>query len=120
MTPIFDREGEHVGWVSGDWETMFDTEMRWVGYIDRGDAWQASNGDWVGPVIDGNFYDRSGRPIAWTNTKLRPQRAFRKPQQPLKPMKPLEPKKPPAPRQQEKPMLPVGGWSSTSFGAAFG
>jgi 4-fold beta flower protein len=35
VTPIFDREDEHVGWVSGDWESILDTNMRWVGYIDR-------------------------------------------------------------------------------------
>ncbi len=89
MMPIFDRDAGHVGWVSGDGESIFDAEMNWIGFIDRGDAWQASNGDWVGPVIDGNFYDRTSHPIAWTNTKLRPQGAFKKPLQPLKPLKPL-------------------------------
>jgi hypothetical protein len=120
MTPIFDRDAKFVGWVSGDWESIFDPEMRRFGYIDRGNAWQAANGDWVGPVIDGNFNDRSGHPIAWTNTNLRPQGAFKKPLQPLKPLKPLEPKKPHAPAQPEKPLTPVGGWSSMSFRAAFG
>jgi hypothetical protein len=40
MTPIFDREGEHVGWASGDWENVFDKDMRWVseGFETRSDV----------------------------------------------------------------------------------
>jgi hypothetical protein len=119
MTPIFDRNAEHVGWVSEDWQYVFGAEMRWIGYIHRGDAWSASTGDWVGPVLDGNFYDRSGHPIAWTKPPLVQQGAFKKPLQPLRPLPPQEPEKPPAPGRPEKPPALIGAWSSTSFRAAF-
>jgi hypothetical protein len=120
MTPIFDREGEHVGWVSGDGDNVFDAGMNWIGYIDHSNAWSAANWEWVGPVIDGNFYDRSGQPIAWTNEGVFRQPALKKPIAPLKPFKPLIPKTPEKPGRRAPPVASSGGgWSRLSFRAAF-
>jgi hypothetical protein len=67
MRPLFDRDENLVGWIGSGCKHIFDADMRWVGYIERKNAWRASDGDWIGPVIDGNIYDRTGRPIAWSN-----------------------------------------------------
>jgi hypothetical protein len=47
MRPLFDRDENLVGWIGSGCKHIFDADMRWVGYIERKNAWRASDGDWI-------------------------------------------------------------------------
>jgi hypothetical protein len=113
VTPLFDKSAELVGWISDSFEHVFDTDMGWVGFIRNNHVWRASDGEWVGPMVDGNIYAGKGHPIAWSNRNISGQAVGFKPYKPYKPFKPFKPYKPFKPFKPFKPYVPAGGWSRT-------
>ena len=83
MRPLFDGDSNLVGWISD--RHIFDTNMRWAGYISGQHAWNSQNGQWVGPVANDNIFDRKGHAIAWSTKPVS------SPGVPMKPMKPMKP-----------------------------
>ncbi len=121
MTPLFDKDSNLVAWMAEGLEDIFDPELEWVGIIIEGNLFRASDLAWVGPVQGGNFYDKEGKPYAWT---VKPIEMMLKPLVPLQPLRPLRPKplkplKPLTPMKPFTPAEPIGGWSETSFAKEF-
>jgi hypothetical protein len=116
--PLFASGSNLVGWITD--KHIFDTSMRWVGYISGSHAWHSQSGQWIGPVADGNVFDREGRPIAWSTKPVGSPGVPMRPMKPMKPMKPMRPVTPMKPMKPMKVMTPMGGWSNSSFQEVFG
>ena len=119
MTPLFYKTRNLLVWISDGFEDIFDLQMRWVGFIRDNHVWRANDVQWIGPIVDGNIYDRAGHPIAWSNKNVYRQPAPIQPVAPFKPFAPFSPFKPFDPIRPFPPLEPMGGWSSTSFQTAF-
>ncbi len=112
MQALFDRNAEHVGWISKG-TYIFDQNMQWVAFISRGHAWSALTGDWLGPVHGTTCLDKKGCVVAWHS----PQEVHGM-ERPLKPkFAPGKPAPPGIVRKVNKPSVPAppvdppGGWS---------
>jgi hypothetical protein len=113
-------EANLLGWMSDNQKHIYDTNMRWVGYVIRDNAWNSQSGQWIGPIIDGNILDQRGRPIAWSNRSVTSTMPPLRPMAPMKPMTPMTPMRPMTPMTPMTLMTPLGGWSRSSFGEVFG
>jgi hypothetical protein len=115
MIAIFDQNSLLVGWASDDYENLFDTKIKWVGFMTASNVFRSDNLNWVGPFSGGNYYDTSGKPFAWSNSSIQSMLKPLPPLRPLKPLKPLKPLRPLNPLKPLKPLTPLGGWSRLSF-----
>jgi hypothetical protein len=120
MKPLFDAASNLVGWVSDDGKNIYNTNMHWSAYVVGENAWNARNDKWIGPVVNGNFHDRSGRPIAWRNSKVSSVMPPMQPMTPMRPMTPMTPMQPMTPMRPMTLMTPMGGWSRSTFDELFG
>ena len=115
MTPIFDADCRHIGWFDGT--HVYDMSVDWIAYHSKGNVFTSlPSGDWLGPLHEGSFLDRRGRPVAWLQGTA-PHGALM-PSAPLRAMRPLRPKKPLRPRTPlfpTKPLTPSCGWSPVSW-----
>ncbi len=113
MTPIFDANHHLVAFFDGIY--LFDVANDWIAFHDRGNVFSAS-GTWLGPLVDGSFLDKDGRPVAWL-ADARPT-GSRRPSAPMNARRPLPPKRPLRPRTPlppPRPLPPAGGWSSLNW-----
>ncbi len=115
LKPLFDKDCELVGWISPG-EHIFDTNLNWVAYIKRNNAWSAETGNWLGPVRGLLCYDSSGKVVAWNPEEkitaiIRPVRPPKEtmPLRPLRPLRPLMPSKP------LRPTISSRDWSDLTF-----
>ncbi len=115
MTPIFDADCRHVGWFDGT--HVYDMNVDWIAFHSKGNVFTSRpSGEWLGPLHEGSFLDRQGRPVAWLQGTAphgglmpsAPQGAMR----PLRPKKPLRPRTPLFPT---KPLTPSTGWSPVTW-----
>jgi hypothetical protein len=120
MKALFDSSSDLVGWISDDYKHIFDTKMRWVGFIANNNVWNSRSGGWIGPFIGGNIHDRQGRPLAWSNRSITSKGVPMTPMTPMKPMTPMRPMTPMTPMRPMTLMTPMGGWSQNSFDEVFG
>ena len=119
MKALFDGRSYLVGWVSDDHAHIYDTKMQWVGYVTGENAWNSRSSEWIGPVINGNIHDQTGRPIAWSNSDVSSGMPPMRPAIPMKPMTPITPMRPFTPMTPMTLMTPIGGWSQGSFAQVF-
>jgi hypothetical protein len=119
MKALFDSSSKLVGWISDDDAYIFDMNLRWAGYVVADNAWNSRSGRWIGPVINGNLYDQSGHPFAWSNSNVASILTPMRPTTPLKPLTPMTPLRPLTPLTPLTLMTPLGGWSQSSFAEAF-
>jgi hypothetical protein len=113
MTPVFDADTRLVAWFDGKY--VFDPSLAWIAFHDKGDVFSCAGG-WLGPLREGTFQDRAGRPVGWL-PGFTPAAGMR-PSQPMNAMRPLPPKRPLGPRTPLAPMRPLapgGGWSDLSW-----
>ena len=118
MKPIFDKHVQLCGWFDG--ENIFDLNLNWVAFWDSGNTFSASTLSWLGPLNEGSFLDRLGKPVAWLegsnpNVTTKPLT----PLKPLKPLQPLRPLKPLTPLKPLNPLPPPGGWSGLEWAQWF-
>ena len=115
MTPIFDADCQHVGWFDGT--HVYDMSVDWIAFHAKGNVFTSRpSGDWLGPLHEGSFLDRQGRPVAWLQGTA-PHGGLM-PSAPMGAMRPLRPKKPLRPRTPlfpTKPLTPSSGWSPMSW-----
>ena len=115
MLPLFDRNGDLVGWIDGG-RHIYDENLDWRAYVIDGHAWSSNTGNWLGPVVDETCLDKNGHPVTWTpgqsfgdlSQLQRPPRASRIPRPP----------RPRLPTHMTRPAAhgaPPGGWSDQLF-----
>jgi ribosomal protein S18 acetylase RimI-like enzyme len=114
MTPVFDAATRLVAWFDGQY--VFDLDLEWIAFHDKGDLFASRIGGWLGPLLEGAFLDRSGKPVAWLagsapSGGVRPSPQLNA-KRPLPPKRPLRPRTPLPPL---RPLVPAGGWSSLSW-----
>jgi hypothetical protein len=119
MKALFDSGSYLVGWVSDDHADIYDAKMRWAGYVAGENAWNSQSNEWIGPVVNGNIHDQTGRPIAWSNRDMSSDMSPIRPTTPMKPMTPIPPMRPMTPMTPLTLMPPTGGWSQSSFSQVF-
>lgn len=118
MIPLFSPSCELVGWLEPG-EHIFNTDMGWGAYITQSHVWSARTGNWLGPILDNNCLDHTGKVVAFSEegpvqnmmaAPLRPVRAVRavRPVRPVRPVSPIRP---------IRPVRPLGGWSSLPWEA---
>lgn len=116
MEALFDKKANFVGWLY-DRENIFDTELRWVAYINNGYVWSVDKRNWIGELRNTNCLDKDGKVVAW-NPNSPVVGSLDKVEAPLKAHKPLPPPKPlidEKPLKPSKPPKPIGGWSPLTF-----
>ncbi len=115
MTPIFDAGCALVGWFDGT--HVFGLDLDWIAFHGQGNVFTSTlSTEWLGPLHDGAFLDRQGRPVAWLEGTS-PQGSLA-PAAPLRAMRPLPPKRPLFPRMPlspAEPLAPATGWSALSW-----
>lgn len=114
MKAIYDANVQQVAWFDG--ENLFDLSLNWIAFQNDGHVFSSSTLNWLGPLDDGSFQDRSGKVVAWLSdsqpsSSLRPLTPLR----PLRPLNPLRPLRPLRPLKPLRPLNPLGGWSSSSW-----
>lgn len=112
MKAIFDRDCKCVGWYNENDGMIYDTEMKWIGFISRNNFF-STNTIWLGGFFQGSMVDKQGRVVAWVEGN-RPQGTLPL-QCPLRPLKPLTPLRPLRPLRPLKPLMPLGGWSRLNW-----
>lgn len=116
MNAIFDKNCRHVGWINQKDQMIFDTNMRWLGFIKNKYVFTSAC-RWVGGWIEGTLVDPSGRPVAWEQGYIpRGTLALVRPMTPLRPLIPLTPLRPLTPLTPLVPLTPLGGWSKLEWG----
>jgi ribosomal protein S18 acetylase RimI-like enzyme len=113
MTPIFDAHHHLAAFFDGTY--LFDLDNEWLAFHDRGHVFSTA-GTWLGPLADGAFLDRDGRPVGWLAGAPRPCGAT--PSAPMNARRPMPPKRPLRPRTPlppPRPLPPGGGWSALSW-----
>ena len=119
MKALFDSRSYLVGWISDDHAYIYDTKMRWVGYVIEENAWNSQSSRWIGPVVNGNIHDQAGRPIVWSNSDLSSITPPTHPMIAIKPLTPMTPMRPMTPMPPLTLVTPMGGWSQNSFAQVF-
>ena len=116
MKAIFDRFLNHVGWMNTADGMIFDTNVRWIGFI-QADYCFSSSASWLGGYMNGTFLDKQGLAVAWLDG-AHPSSSSLPLMRPLRPLKPLQPIRPLAPGRPMRPMMPLTpsrGWSSLTW-----
>lgn len=91
MKAIFDRNCNCVGWYNESSQMVFDTETRWIGFVNQS-YFFSSHTNWLGALINGTLVDRSGKPVAWVQGYCpRASARLQCPVTPLRPLRPLTP-----------------------------
>ncbi|WP_041277487.1 4-fold beta flower protein [Desulfotalea psychrophila] len=114
MTPIYGRDAELTGWYDG--MNIFSLDLDWLAFHNDGNLFSAHNLKWLGPVDDGLFLDREGKPVAWIedctpSTSTKPI----KPPPPSPPAKPFKPLQPIDPTKPLKALIIQDGWSTLTW-----
>jgi ribosomal protein S18 acetylase RimI-like enzyme len=110
MTPFFAPDTRHLGWFDG--QHVFDLALDWVAVHDRGHLFSTRTWQWLGPLHEGSFLDRGGRPVAWLLGAVPAGRlAPPAPMSPARPLRPKRPLRPHAPLLPPRPLAPAVGWS---------
>ncbi len=113
--PLFDKNSNLVTWVK-DNEHIFDTNMQWVAFIEKGHAWSAKDARWLGQFKDNNCMDKQGRVFAWNNRQtLRGSIRLTEPSRPTLATRPCTPTRPSTPTRPMVPIRPLHGWSPYSL-----
>lgn len=115
MKAIFDKNCDLVGWYDNKNNMIFDTEMRWVGFVVSGYIFYRTS-TWLGGYYEGSINDKQGKPVAWVDgNQPRGTLPLMRPLRPLRPLTPLRPLRPLRPLHPLRPLTPLGGWSRLSW-----
>ncbi len=118
MEPLYDSKVSLVGWLDAD-GYIFDTSMNWVAFVADGNAWSSSTLQWLGPVLQSNCLDRTGKVVAWSPDH--PVDGSWTPNPPVltppRPVRPATPSTLSTPWTPCTPWTPTGGWSPLSWQA---
>jgi hypothetical protein len=114
MTPLFAPDTRHLGWFDG--RHVFDLGLEWVAFHDRGHLFSTRSWAWLGPLHEGSFLDRGGRPAAWLQGAAPAGwLAPRAPMNPVRPLRPKRPLRPLTPLFPPRPLAPATGWSALDW-----
>lgn len=114
MTPLFDRNTLHVGWLEG--VHVFDTDINWRAFIAGGHVFSAATCEWLGRHSGVALLDRDGQVVAWYEGS--PPRAGGRspaPPRPGMPPRPFRPKRPIMPRRPLFPQTQPHEWSALDW-----
>ncbi|MES2072554.1 MAG: hypothetical protein V4488_19495 [Pseudomonadota bacterium] len=115
MTPIFDRNCTHVGWLNPERGYVFDTRMQFIAFV-HGRGLFSLRSRHLGFVIDGIFRDREAGAVAFTpGHHVGPAPAV--PPVPPIPALPATPHPPSAPPTPPAPSAPPGAWAHAGWTA---
>ena len=114
MSPLFDRNMLHVGWLDGD--HVFDRDIVWRAFVCGDHLFCAVSNEWRGSRHGSALLDTTGLIVAWREGEA-PRAARRQSPgaMPAMPMRPFRPKRPIDPRRPLFPQTPLEEWSPLSW-----